>query len=106
MTHSKTCATLALLVASSLPSWSGAGQICDTNDDGFVDITDIRAISLSRNQPATGSDDPMDWDQNGEINVLDSRGCTLACSLPRCAQQPVVNTDCVLGASKIGECTI
>ncbi|MDH3379304.1 MAG: hypothetical protein OER87_13650 [Gammaproteobacteria bacterium] len=60
-------------------------QRCDTNSDGAVDIYDIRAISLQRNQPAAHPDDPMDLDQNGVINVLDARGCVLACNLPRCA---------------------
>lgn len=61
--------------------------MCDTNDDGVVDITDIRAITAKRNQPAIGPDDPMDWDQNGIIDVRDVRGCQLACTLPRCAVQ-------------------
>ncbi len=60
-------------------------QRCDTNDDGMVDITDIRAISLNRNQPAAHPDDPMDWDKNSVINVLDARGCQRVCDLPRCA---------------------
>jgi hypothetical protein len=60
-------------------------QRCDTNSDGAVDIFDIRAISMHRNQPAAHPDDPMDWDQNSVISVLDARGCVLACDLPRCA---------------------
>jgi hypothetical protein len=60
-------------------------QRCDTNLDGAVDIIDIRAISMKRNQPAAHPDDPMDWDKNGTINLLDARGCQQACSLPRCA---------------------
>lgn len=59
--------------------------MCDTNDDGVVDIIDIRAILAKRNQPATGPDDPMDWDQDGVITVVDARGCQLSCTLPRCA---------------------
>jgi hypothetical protein len=59
--------------------------MCDANDDGVVDITDIRAIAAKRNQPATGPDDPMDWDQNGVIDIVDMRGCQSACTLPRCA---------------------
>lgn len=106
MPQSQTFATLALLVACSLPSWAGAEGVCDTNDDGFVDINDIRAISSNRNQPAAGADDPMDWDRSGTITVLDARGCVLACSLPRCAEQPVADTNCVLGTSKIGACKI
>lgn len=60
-------------------------QRCDTNTDGWVDINDIRAISMKRNQPAAHPDDPMDWDQNSVISLLDARGCQQACSLPRCA---------------------
>ena len=60
-------------------------QRCDTNSDGAVDIFDIRAISLHRNQPAAHPDDPMDWDRNSMISVLDARGCVQACNLPRCA---------------------
>ena len=61
--------------------------MCDANTDGAVDIFDIRAIGMMRNQPASGEDDSMDWDQNGVINVLDARGCQSACTLPRCAVQ-------------------
>jgi hypothetical protein len=61
--------------------------MCDANLDDTIDIRDIRAIAMMRNQPATGPDDPMDWDQNGIISVLDARGCVLACNLPRCAIQ-------------------
>ena len=60
---------------------------CDVDDDDDVDILDIREISANRNQPASGPDDPMDWDQNGVVNVLDARGCQRACTLPRCAVQ-------------------
>ncbi len=60
-------------------------QRCDINADNVVDINDIRAISLQRNQPAAHPDDPMDWDKNNIINIYDARGCQLACTLPRCA---------------------
>jgi len=60
-------------------------QRCDTNEDGWVDLNDIRAISLKRNQPAAHPDDPMDWDKNSMITLLDARGCQQVCSLPRCA---------------------
>lgn len=60
-------------------------QRCDVNDDNVVDINDIRAISMHRNQPAAHPDDPMDWDRNSVINVLDARGCQQVCALPRCA---------------------
>lgn len=63
---------------------------CDINVDGVVDVNDIRAIATKRNQPADGPDDPMDWDRNGVINVLDARGCVLACALPQCAPPPAL----------------
>lgn len=59
-------------------------QRCDVNADMVVDINDIRAISMNRNQPAAHPDDPMDWDKNMVINVLDARGCQRVCALPRC----------------------
>ena len=59
-------------------------QRCDTNGDNVVDIRDIRAISQKRNQPAAHPDDPMDWDKNQVINVLDARGCQQVCTLARC----------------------
>ena len=93
MSHPKTLAILTLLITFSLPSWAKAGLVCDINDDSFVDISDIRTIILNRNQPATGPEDPMDWDQNGVISITDARGCVLACSLPRCAETPVTSTN-------------
>jgi hypothetical protein len=60
-------------------------QRCDIDGNEIVDRTDISLISQNRNQPATDPDDPMDWDQNGMIDVLDARGCVLACTFPRCA---------------------
>ncbi len=63
-------------------------QRCDTNEDNWVDITDIRAIALMRNRPVAHPDDPMDWDRNGVVNLLDVRGCQLACALARCKPMP------------------
>jgi len=60
-------------------------QRCDIDGNNSVDINDIRAISMSRNQPAAHPDDPMDWDKNNWIDVLDARGCQRACSERRCA---------------------
>jgi hypothetical protein len=62
-------------------------QRCDIDGNNTVDINDIRAIALQRNQPALHPDDPMDWDRNHVINILDARGCQQACTLPRCAVQ-------------------
>lgn len=62
-------------------------QRCDIDGNDIIDLRDIRAISLNRNQPASDPDDPMDWNGDGRINVLDARGCVLACTYPRCATQ-------------------
>ena len=61
-------------------------QRCDTDGNGSVDINDIRAISLARNQPAAHPDDPMDYDKNNRIDLLDARGCQALCTEPRCAE--------------------
>ena len=60
-------------------------QRCDIDGNDIIDRSDILAISQSRNQPASDPDDPMDWNENGTIDVLDARGCVLACTFPRCA---------------------
>ena len=65
-------------------------QVCDINNDQFIDIRDIRLIFASRNIPASGVNDPADWNSDGVINVLDARGCILQCSAARCA---VTNND-------------
>jgi len=62
-------------------------QRCDVDGNEIVDRSDILLISQHRNQPASDPDDPMDWDQDGQITGLDARGCVLACSFPRCASQ-------------------
>ncbi len=77
---------------------------CDINEDNSVDINDIRAISRNRNQPATDPDDPMDWDRNGVINLLDARGCQRACSLPRCAIQTIAPDTPTGGTAEPAEC--
>lgn len=60
-------------------------QRCDIDGNEIIDRLDIAEISLARNQPATDPDDPRDWNKNGVIDVLDARGCVLACTFPRCA---------------------
>jgi hypothetical protein len=57
---------------------------CDLDDDGFVDIRDIRTLTARRNEPAS-TGDPADADGDGVITVLDARRCVLQCTLPRCA---------------------
>ena len=60
-------------------------QRCDIDENSVIDMLDIRQIVNHRNQTASDPDDPMDWNQDGIINVLDARGCVLACTNPRCA---------------------
>jgi hypothetical protein len=60
-------------------------QRCDIDGNLSVDINDIRAIAQLRNTPAAHNQDPADWDRNGQINILDARGCQRACANPRCA---------------------
>ena len=60
-------------------------QRCDIDGNEIIDRLDILEISRSRNQPASDPDDPRDWNENGVIDVLDARGCVLACTFPRCA---------------------
>lgn len=79
-------------------------QRCETNGDNVVDINDIRNISLARNQPAGHPDDPMDWDKNNVINLLDARGCQQVCSLPRCAPM-APQPELVGGDTEEAECS-
>jgi hypothetical protein len=58
---------------------------CDVDADGDIDRTDVRTILLNRNQPASGPDDPMDADGDGQITVRDAKICIRQCTLPRCA---------------------
>ena len=57
---------------------------CDVNGDSFINRTDISAIFLARNTPASGSDDPRDADGDTTITVNDVRACVLRCDLPVC----------------------
>jgi len=80
-------------------------QRCDINGDNMVDINDIRAIAAARNQPAAHPDDPMDWDRNNVINILDARGCQRACTLQRCAVQNESPAELQGGESAPANCT-
>ena len=79
-------------------------QRCDIDGNNAVDINDIRAIAANRNQPAAHPDDPMDWDRNSVINVLDARGCQRACALPRCAVQQEDPDEMMGGVSETAQC--
>jgi len=61
---------------------------CDVDTDEDIDRNDIQLIVASRNQPASGPDDPRDADGDGRITVLDARTCMRQCDLPRCAVTP------------------
>lgn len=85
----KSSSILALIwLTLSLFSASAMAVKCDADDDGDIDILDIRLIGDARNTPATGPDDPRDADNDGTITVLDARICVLRCSLLRCAIPP------------------
>lgn len=60
------------------------GMVCDLDGDLNVDTDDLNIIRAARNTPATQSD-PRDIDENGVINMLDYRQCTVLCTQTRCA---------------------
>jgi len=60
--------------------------VCDVNTDGIIDKEDIKAIIAGRRLPASGPDDPRDWNRDGTISVLDARGCVLECTNLGCSQ--------------------
>ncbi len=62
-----------------------AAVVCDVNNDGVINLTDINLIIAARNKPATGPNDPRDADHDGTITVLDARICVTRCTLPGCA---------------------
>jgi hypothetical protein len=64
---------------------AAAVVLCDVDADGDIDRGDVRSILLNRNQPASGPDDPMDADGDGQITVRDAKICISQCTNPRCA---------------------
>ena len=80
-------------------------QRCDIDGNKIVDIHDIRAIVMMRNQPAAHPDDPMDWDKNNLINIRDARGCQRACSEPRCATPDEEPEEQVDGVIESADCS-
>ena len=73
-------ATLSIVIPVS-----ATADLCDIDGDGDIDRNDVMAISLARNTPAAGADDPRDANSDGMISILDARSCTLQCTLPRCS---------------------
>ena len=60
--------------------------VCRIDADDDVDRNDISLIMAARNQPALGEGDPRDPNQDGVINILDSRLCALECTIPGCSE--------------------
>lgn len=63
----------------------GVQQVCDVNNDGQIDITDIRAILGARGTTASGPNDPADADGDGFITPSDAKFCIQDCGNPGCA---------------------
>lgn len=59
----------------------------DLDGDGDVDRDDMSIILASRNQPASGPNDPKDINGDGTITVRDARSLRHLCTRPRCATQ-------------------
>jgi hypothetical protein len=51
--------------------------VCDVNNDGVVNNTDLTLIRAKFGQPATGANAPYDANHDGVINVADLRYCQL-----------------------------
>ncbi len=57
----------------------------DYNGDGVIDQRDVAILTSAMNKPASGPNDPRDLNQDGVINILDSRILITQCTLPGCA---------------------
>ena len=56
---------------------SQGGLVCDVNEDGVVNGTDLQLIRNRNGQAPTGPNDPYDANGDGKINVADVRFCQL-----------------------------
>ena len=93
-----------------LQIWLDQTQL-DYNGDGEIDQNDVNLLVARIGQPASGPNDPMDIDQDGQITVLDARllatqctnaGCAVATNLPVILPAPtnltVTNPTVTVGA--------
>jgi len=76
--------TLSMSSASSSSS-SSAPLMCDVNNSGTVDLDDIDLILARKNTTVQGSS-PYDVNNDGVVNVLDSRVCATKCTKLSCAR--------------------
>lgn len=73
------------LGATSSSSSSAAPMLCDVNNSKQVDMDDIDMILARKNTTVQGSS-PFDVNNDGVINVLDSRVCVTKCTKLSCAR--------------------
>ncbi len=71
-------------VLSNLSLTKRTAAVCDANNDGVVNRTDINLIFTALGL-TVGPNDPRDPDGDGKITIYDSRKCVLACNKPNCA---------------------
>lgn len=62
-------------------------MVGDLDADNDVDRDDVKIILASKNQPASGVDDPKDLNADGMITVRDARQLMQLCTRRRCATQ-------------------
>jgi len=65
-------------------NWVVPVAVCDMNNDGKIDRTDIAAITALRGQ-LSSVDPRADADFNGIINATDARICATRCTNASCA---------------------
>jgi hypothetical protein len=62
-----------------------APQPCDSDADQDVDARDLDLILRAVGRPASGPDDPRDFNRNGRIQLIDAVGCATRCTRKFCA---------------------
>lgn len=58
----------------------------DVNRDGHIDVDDVTLIDAARDTRVSGPNDPRDLDNDGEIDLIDSRIAVRLCDKPGCAK--------------------